>query len=73
MQLRTTHSLSIQPRSALLLHALPRSLHAAIRATPRPLPEEAIWRVLLHITLALHHMHARQAGPARIILLGCVQ
>ncbi|KAI7843722.1 hypothetical protein COHA_002620 [Chlorella ohadii] len=43
-------------------------LHAAIRATPRPLPEEAIWRVLLHITLALHHMHARQAGPARIIL-----
>ena len=38
------------------------SLHAAIRAMPRPLPEETIWRVLLQVTLALHHMHTRQAG-----------
>lgn len=38
------------------------SLHAAICRSPRPLPEEAIWRVLLHISLALHHMHTRRAG-----------
>ncbi|KAL4434036.1 hypothetical protein ABPG75_000477 [Micractinium tetrahymenae] len=36
------------------------SLHAAIGRSPRPLPEEAIWRVLLHISLALHHMHNRR-------------
>ena len=38
------------------------SLHAAIRAMARPLPEDAIWRVLLQVALALHHMHARQGG-----------
>ncbi|PRW57696.1 hypothetical protein C2E21_3455 [Chlorella sorokiniana] len=36
------------------------SLHAAIRAMSRPLPEETIWRVLLQVTLALHHMHTRR-------------
>lgn len=35
------------------------SLHAAIRRARRPLPEDAIWRVLLHTALALHHMHSR--------------
>lgn len=48
-----------------LAHALapltspPHSLHDAIRAASRPLPEETIWRVLLQVTLALHHMHGR--------------
>jgi serine/threonine protein kinase len=37
------------------------SLHAAVSRSPRPLPEEAIWRVLLHTALALHHMHSRWA------------
>lgn len=37
------------------------SLHAAITSSTRPLPEEVIWRVLLHMSLALHHMHSRQA------------
>ncbi|EFN57058.1 hypothetical protein CHLNCDRAFT_11072, partial [Chlorella variabilis] len=36
------------------------SLHAAIRRARRPLPEDAIWRVLLHTALALHHMHSRR-------------
>jgi serine/threonine protein kinase len=37
------------------------SLHAAISRSPRPLPEDQIWRVLLHTALALHHMHSRWA------------
>lgn len=37
------------------------SLHAAIRAARRPLDEDTIWRVLLHVALALHHMHGRWA------------
>ena len=40
------------------------SLHAAITRSPRPLPEDAIWRVLLHTALALHHMHSRWVQPS---------
>ena len=38
------------------------SLHAALAAAPRPMGENEIWRVLLHVALALHHMHSRCGG-----------
>lgn len=46
------------------------SLHAAIRAAPRPLTEDVIWRVLLHTALALHHMHGRWGSGSGSRLAG---